>query len=66
MPVAFIMAMCTFTSEVRGRYPQSCPAFMSTRQISSSFMKPLQQSVGEHSTRSSPTRTERLPPLPSV
>ena len=22
--------------------------------------------VGEHSTRSSPTRTERLPPLPSV
>ena len=66
IPVAFIIAMWTFTSLVRGRYPHSCPAAMSTRQMSSRFMKPLQHRVGEQRTRSSPTRTERLPPFPSV
>ena len=65
-PAVFIIAMCTFTSLVRGRRPQSWPADMSTRQMSSRSMKPLQQSVGEQRTRSSPTRTDRLPPLPSV
>ena len=37
-PAAFIIAMWTFTSDVLGLYPQSCPASMSTRQMSRSSM----------------------------
>ena len=65
-PTDFIMAMCVFTSLVEGRMPAFWRPSMSTRQMSSTFMNPLEHRVGEHSTRFCATRTEMLPPFPST
>ena len=62
----FMIARWVTHSLVRLNRPASCRPSMSTRHMCSGVMKPFETRVGVHSTRLSPTRIVRLPPLPSV